>query len=280
MSSPENLQSDAVERVVELLSAAAKPLTFGNLKKDARMDEGALRNALEMATAQGRAFRWPDYRRRQYFWSQSAEQAARQAVLETSSRLALSQTALIGQARKRVPGLSPEAMRPIVVNLVAEGQLRKVGAFSAGKLLVRPGETAAYSASARAFIEGKFRKAGLDPAAFFGSLPGSLPDPVSAAPPPREDQPAPPAPANAAELLLGAVRSMQPSEGVPVTAQRLRHHLPALAKSEFDAAALELRRNRQVFLTLHHDPFSLPQPERDLLIDGGDGTYYVSIAIR
>jgi hypothetical protein len=80
--------------------------------------------------------------------------------------------------------------------------------------------------------------------------------------------------------LAGAVRALQPSEGVPVTAQRLRHRLPALAKSEFDAAALELRRNRQVFLTLHHDPFSLPQPERDLLIDGGDGTYYVSIAIR
>jgi hypothetical protein len=275
MSSPENLKADAVERVVELLSAAAKPLTFGQLKKSG-LDEGALRNALEMATAQGRAFRWPDYRRRQYFWFQSAEHAARLAVLETSSRLALSQTALIEQARKRVPGFPQEAMRPIVVNLVAEGQLRKVGAFSAGKLLVRPGDTAAYSASARAFIEGKFRKAGLDPAAFFGSLP----DPLSAAPPPREDQPAPPAPANAAELLLGAVRSMQPSEGVPVTAQRLRHRLPALAKSEFDAAALELRRNRQVFLTLHHDPFSLPQPERDLLIDGGDGTYYVSIAIR
>lgn len=268
MSSPENLRPDAVERVVELLSAAAKPLTFGQLKKDARMDEGALRDALEMATAQGRAFRWPEYRRRQYFWSQSAEHVARQAVLETSSRLALSQTALIEQARKRVRGFSQEAMRPILVNLVAEGHLRKVGALSAGQVLIRPGETAAYSASARAFVEGKFRKAGLDPAAFFGPQP------------PRQDQPAAPASANQAELLLGAVRAMQPSEGVPVTAQRLRHRLPALGKSELDAAALELRRNQQVFLTLHHDPFSLPQPERDLLIDGGDGTYYVSIAIR
>jgi len=325
MSSPENLRADAVESVVELLSAAAKPLAFGVLKKNACLDEHALRNALEMATAQGRAFRWPDFRRLQYFWFQSAEHVARQAVLETSSRLALSQTALIEQARKRVRGLSREAMRPIVVNLVAEGQLRKVGAFSAGKLLIRPGETGAYSASARAFIEGKFRKAGLDPAAFFGSLPGPQsaalpsasppqPGPLSAPPPPaalplpaspplpgslhasplqpgslsalpasppaRDDQPAAPASPNAAELLLGAVRSMQPSEGVPVTAQRLRHRLPALGKSEFDAAARELRRKQQVFLTLHHDPFSLPQPERDLLIDGGDGTYYVSIAIR
>jgi hypothetical protein len=160
-------------------------------------------------------------------------------------------------------------MQPIIESLVAEGHLQKVGAFTSGKLLIRPGETAAYSASARAFIEQKFRKAGLDPSSFFGSLP------------PREDKPAAlTASANAQELLLTAVGSLQPSVGVPVTAQRLRQHLPGLSKSEFDAAALELRRGQQVFLALHHDPFGLPQPERDHLVDGGDGTYYVSLAIR
>lgn len=268
MSSPGNLKAEGVQHVVELLSAAAKPLTYGQLKTLARLNEGLLRNALEVATAQGAAFRWPDYRRRQYFWSQSAEQAARDAVLDIASRLALSQTMLVEHARKRVPGFSQKAMQPIVASLVAEGHLRKVGAFTIGKLLIRPGETAAYAASARAFIEQKFRKAGLDPSTFFASLP------------PQEGKPVPRASANAPELLLAAVRTLQPSEGVPVTAQRLRNQLSILGKSEFDAAALELRRNQQVFLALHHDPFSLPQTERDLLIDGGDGTYYVSIAIR
>jgi len=206
MSSPESLEADAVQHVVELLSAAAKPLTFVQLKNGARLTEAALRSALEIATAQGKAFRWPDYRRRQYFWSQSVEHAARQAVLEFSSKLACSQTTLIEQARKRVPGFSPKALQLIVASLVAVGHLQKVDAFTTGKLLIRSGETAAYTASARAFIERKFRKAGLDPSAFFASLP------------PQEDKPAPMASPNAPELLLGAVRSLQPSERVPVTA--------------------------------------------------------------
>ncbi len=263
-----------MQHVAELLSASAKPLSFGQLKKTARMSEDVLKSALELAVAQSKAFRWPDYRRSQYFWSKAAEGAARQAALEISSRMALSQTRLIEQARKRVPGFSQKAMQPIVTSLVAEGRLRKVAAFSTGKLLIGSEGTAAYAASARAFIEQKFRKAGLDPSAFFASL-----RPQEGSIHLTEDR-ASNAPANAPELLLGAVRSLQPAEGVPVTAQRLRNHLSILGKSEFDAAALELRRSQQVFLALHHDPFSLPQPERDLLIDGGDGTYYVSIAIR
>ena len=39
----------------------------------------------------------------------------------------------------------------------------------------------------------------------------------------------------------------------------------ALSKSEFDAAALELRKRQQVFLSLDHDPHNLPQQERDFL---------------
>jgi hypothetical protein len=268
MSSPDNVKADAVQQVVELLSIAPKPLTFGQLQKRAHMNERVLTSALEEAVAHGGAFRWPDYRRLQYFWSHSAEQVAREAVLDESSKLAFSQTKLVQQACKRVPGFSQKAMQLIVASLEAEGHLQQVDAFGSGKLLIKRGQSAAYATVARAFVEAKFRKAGLDPSAFFASLL------------PREDAPAPIVSANAPALLFSAVRSLQPSEGVPVTAHRLRNQLSILGKSEFDAAALELRRNQQVFLTLHHDPFSLPQTERDFLIDGGDGKYYVSIAIR
>jgi hypothetical protein len=262
MSSPEHSQLDAAKHVADLLSAAAKPLTFAQLKKSTRLDDAALSRALETGAAQGKALRWPDYRRQQYFWSRPVEQAARQAVLEISSKLALSPSKLAGQARKRVPGFPATAMKSVVTSLLVEGQLLKVAAFTTGKLLIRPGETVAYARSARAFIEQKFRKAGLDPSTIFAS------------PLPRAS------PLNAPELLLNAVQSLQPAQGVPVTAQRLRQHLPQLSKSELDAAALELRRNQQVFLTMHYDAFKLPPTERDTLIDGGDGTYYVSISLR
>jgi hypothetical protein len=65
-----------------------------------------------------------------------------------------------------------------------------------------------------------------------------------------------------------------------VSTLRLRNHLPNIGKREFDTAALELRRKQEVFLNLHADPYNIPQSEKDLLIDGGDGTYYVAIALR
>jgi hypothetical protein len=60
----------------------------------------------------------------------------------------------------------------------------------------------------------------------------------------------------------------------------LRNHLPQLSKNEFDAAALELRKKERVFLSQHVDPYNISQEDKDLLIDGQDGTYYVAIAIR
>jgi hypothetical protein len=47
-----------------------------------------------------------------------------------------------------------------------------------------------------------------------------------------------------------------------------------------DLAALELRNKQQAFLSLHADPHNISQEDKNILIDGQDGTYYVAIAIR
>jgi hypothetical protein len=255
MSPSENAETE----VVKLLTAAAKPMTFAQLKAAAHLEEAALRSVLEATTSQGLVFRWPDLRRAQYFWSQSPDQAAQQEILTITSELALSRTNLITRVRKKVRGFPPQAVARIVGNLISDQRLQQVPAFSSGKLLIHSGSAAAYAAAARAFIEEKFRKAGFDPAQFF--TPES---PVG----------------DAAEMILEAVRALEPVTGVPVSTQRLRDHLSSLSKIEFDTAALELRKKQQVFLSLHHDPHNLPSHERELLIDGGDGTYYVAIAIR
>jgi hypothetical protein len=260
----ETALSWAVQRVAELLRAAAKPLTYAGLRKAARLSDDELKSALEAATAQGSAFRWPDYKRSQYFWSSAPEQAAQEAVLAQGAELALPRTTLLEQARKRVPGFSKQAMERIVASLIASGELQRVPAFTAGKLLMRSGCLAAYEASARAFVEKKFRQAGFDPSHFLRTEPVEGPLLTAAAGP----------------QILEAIRSLEPVAGVPVSTQRLRNRLPGLAKNDFDAAALELRKKQQVFLSLHHDPHNLSPQDRDLLIDGGDGTYYVAIAIR
>jgi hypothetical protein len=261
MSSSEVVRTDAAQRVAELLKTAAKPRTFTQLKTDSHLDEAGLKNALEQAVSRGDVFRWPDYARRQYFWSQSPEVAAQQTILEIASKSALTRANLFVEVRKRVQGFSRAAFEPIVANFLSEKQLQSVPAFTSGKLLIKSGAVEAYAAGARAFVEKRFRKAGFEPLAW----------PASPAGEPSVD---------AAALILEAVRSLEPVTGVPVSAQRLRNHLPSLSKTEFDDAALELRKRLQVFLSLDHDPHNLSQPERDLLIDGRDGTYYVAIAIR
>ena len=111
------------------------------------------------------------------------------------------------------------------------------------------------------------RAAGFDPAAFFSE---------DSAPQDKLTD----TPVDAAALILEAVRSLEPVKGVPVSTLRLRNHLPHLPPHEFDAAALELRKKQQVFLSQHADPHNLSKEDKDLLIDGQDGTYYVAIAIR
>ena len=264
----ETAPAATVQHVIALLADASKPLTFAKLKTAAHLTDADLKAALDAATSQGTVFRWPDHRRSQYFWSQSPDDVAQQSVLAMAAEEALSKTKLIERASKRVPGFSQKDMQRIVVNLVAGNELQQVPAFTAGKLLVRTGSTGAYAASARKFIQEKFRKAGFDPNPFFA------PDATAASPS------APTPSVDAAAQILEAIRSMELVMGVPVSAQRLRHHLPELSKHDFDAAALELRKRQDVSLSLHHDPHNLPQEERDLLVDGGDGNYYVAIAIR
>ena len=268
MSSSEIVQTDAVERVVELLKAAAQPLTFAQMKKAAHLDEAALKSALEAAGSRGDVFRWPDYRRQQCFWFRSPDAVAQEAILAVASQLALSRPKLVSQGRKRVRGFSAQSMDRIVANLLLEKQLQTAPAFGAGKVLIKSGAVDAYAASARAFIEDKFRKAGFDPASWLASRPSGS---ERIAPAPSVD---------AARLILDAIQTLEPLTGVPVSVQRLRNRLPDLSKSGFDAAALELRKRQQVFLSLDHDPHNLSQQERDVLIDGRDGTYYVAIAIR
>jgi hypothetical protein len=273
MPSPETAPDDVIRRIVALLETVPKPLTFLKLKQGMRLGDAELKSALDAAASQGAVFRWPDYRRSQYFWSQSPDNAAQQAVLAIASGEALSQTKLVERASKRIPGFSREAMKRIVMNLIAGHELQQVPAFTTGKLLIRSGSSAAYAASARKFIEERFRKAGLDP--------NQLLTPVAVSTNPPTSRPAPDTAAHdTAARILEAIRSLEPVVGVPVSAQRLRNHLRDLNKHDFDAAGLELRKRQQVSLSLHHDPHNLPQEERDLLIDGGDGTYYVAIAIR
>ncbi len=264
MSASATPQDGLRERILTTVRDAKKPVSFKALAKLVKAGDDPLRAELESAVEAGEVYRWPDYRRSQYFWCVSLEQKAREAILEVAATRALSKSDLSKTAAKKLPGLPVKRVAAVLSDLLAANQLQTLPGFKGrSKLLVQAGDSEAYFDAARAFVEGKIRSAGFDPAAFFG---GNAPPPAP--------------PVDTAGLLLEAVRSLEPVPGVPVSTLRLRNHLPRLAKHEFDAAALELRRKQAVFLSLHADPYNLSGEDKNLLIDGQDGTYYVAVAIR
>jgi hypothetical protein len=258
---------DFRERIAAALSGQKKPVTFKSLAKLMKAGgkfEAPFRDALEAAVASGEVYRWPDSRRVQYFWHVSPERAAREAILAAAAPCALSKADLSKAASRKLPGYSAKGVEAMVSALVGEKQLQLVpGIAGRAKLLVRTGDRDAYLTAARLFIEKKIRSAGFDPAEYTARNSTQV------------DKPA-----DAAALILEAVKRLEPVPGVPVSTLRLRNHLPNLAKGEFDAAALELRRNQQVFLSQHTDIWNISGEDKNLLIDGQDGTYYVAIAIR
>jgi hypothetical protein len=267
MSTPGPPPAEATQRIVAILEPALKPVTFGQLKKAAHLDNAGTTRALEAAINQGAVFRWPDYRRSQYFWRQSPMETARQAVLTIASGEAYSRSRLAERARRTIPGFSIKEMNRIVSDLISTRELQQVPAFTTGKLLIRAGAAAAYETTARKFIAEKFRKAGLDRV--------SVPAPGSAGAGERGAEPH-----DAETRILEAIRSLEPVPGVPVSTQRLRNHLKTMDKHDFDRAAIRLRDAGKIFLSLHHDAHNLPQAQRDQLVDSDDGNFHVALAVR
>jgi hypothetical protein len=247
------------ELVAGALREAKKPVTFKALSKLLKAKEEPLRLALEAAVESGEAYRWPG--RSEPFWHLSPEEKAREAILQTAELEALSKTDLSKKAARISFGIPPKRMESYVTDLVAEKQLRAVPALSgSAKLFVKPDGQQAYFAAARQFLEKKLLKAEFSPPEFFKEVPEAKTD--------------------AAALLLEAVNSLEPVKGVPVSTLRLRNHLTGMTKQNFDHAALELRKQQKVILSLHADAHNLSAEEKDTLIEGQDGNHYVAIAIR
>ena len=268
MDAPAVSQDALRQRILSALRASKKPVKFVDLAKLAKAKDEPFRAELAAAVDSRDVFRWPDRRRAQYFWHVSPQTMAKEAILDSAAARALSKAALTKAAAKKSLGLSARQVQQSLPDLIRDGQLKEVPAFaSRSKLFIRPGGQQAYFDAARAFVEDKIRRAGFDPAAFFAQKSSPLAN--------AEDPPADPS-----ALIVDAVRSLEPCAGVPVSTLRLRSRLHGFTKHEFDKAALELREKQQVFLSEHADPGNLSQEDKDLLIDGQDGTYYVAIAIR
>ena len=206
-----------------------------------------------------RIFRWPDARRQKRFWSVAPADFVRTQILETASECALPAGELVKLARKKAYGYPEKLVRSTLQQLIKDKELRKYPSFGReSNPIGRAGQPAAYAEAARRFketIDAKVRAEGGGPDVSVAVI-----DTI-----------------DVGDAILSAMRRLEPSSTAPVSVRELRTSLPAISKSHFDAAALALRSAQKVFLSQHDYPRSLSPEDRDLLIDGQDGTYYVAI---
>jgi len=223
------------------------PVTFAKLRKahvnkKAGIFEADLRAALDSALSSREIFAWPKNR----YWCIDPVAQLQAEILSQCAISAHKKTAI------KVKGRAPKEVAAAIERLLVDRRLLKYPALAGSSILfVSAGSPQAYWAYVQAFVAEKLKKAGIE-------------------------EP------NLEEKIWDILPKLEPEKDVPVSTARVRRALGVteMDKNQFDAAALKLRDLRRVYLSQHDHPLALSSEDRDWLIDGKDGRYYVAITRR
>ncbi len=235
---------DSAQLLASLRTEPA-PVTFAKLKKahvnkKAGIFEAELRAALDAASSRGEIFSWPKNR----YWHVDPEAQLQSEILSRCAITARKKTEI------KVRGRTPKEVAGAIERLLADGELLKYPALAGSSILfVSAGSPQAYWAYVQAFVAEKLKKAGIEEA-------------------------------NLEEKIWDHLLKLEPENDAPISAARLRNASSIADKRRFDDAVLKLREQRRIHLSRHDDPHSLTTEDRENLIDGKDGSYYVAITRR
>ena len=231
--------------ILATLQKEPSPLAFPKLKKIfVSKKSGATEADLRAALANEGIFAWA--KPKNSYWHIDPALWLENQIVAQCGRKAIDKVVLKGPAKKEIDGA--------VARLVAEGTIIHYPAVEGKKtvLVAAAGAREAYWAYVRDTIEAKLMKAGI-------AAEGGL-----------------------EEKIWDILPKLEPERDVPVSTARVRRALGLgdNDKHRFDEAVLRLREQRKVYLSQHDHAMALNTDERDLLIEGKDGRYYVAITRR
>jgi hypothetical protein len=235
---------DSTQLLASLRTEPA-PVTFAKLKKahvnkKAGVLEAHLRAALDFELSSGNIFAWPKNR----YWHIDPEEQLQTEILTQCAAIARKKTEI------KVKGRTPKDVAAAVERLLVARRLLKYPALAGVSVLfVSAGSPQAYWAYVQTFVAEKLKKAGI-------------------------------AEMSLEEDIWDRLVKLEPDNDAPVSAVRLRKATSIADKQRFDEAVLKLREQRRIHLSQHDDPQSLRTEDREELIDGKDGRYYVAITRR
>jgi len=229
------------KEVLARLQTEPGPVTFAKLKKAfAGKKSGVSEEALREALAGEGIFAWS--KPKNSYWHIDPEAQAEDELLAACRKKAMLPANVKGASKKKTLERMVAAGR-IVLYPAVEGKKKVLVAAASGH--------DAYWAYVRETVAEKLKKAGI-----------------------AED--------GLEEKIWEILPKLEPEKDVPVSVARVRRSLglSEADKKRFDEAALHLREQRKIYLSLHDHPLGLSAEERDMLIDGRDGRYYVAITRR
>ncbi len=232
---------DSKELLTKLQSEPA-PVSWAKLKKAYHVTtKSAVTEAdLRHALATDGIHTWP----KNSYWHIDPAAQLRDEILAQCTKKALK------KAEIKVKGRGPKDVAGAIEDLIVARKLLKYPALAgASALFVAAGVPDAYWEYVRDVVNAKLKKAGIEEEALD-------------------------------EKILAILPTLEPEMNVPISTPRVRRALGAVDKKRFDEAALKLRDDRRVYLSLHDHPMGLSTEDRDLLIDGKDGRFYVAISRR
>jgi len=231
--------------VLASLRSEPTPVTFAKLKKahvskKTGVLEADLRSALDSAVSSGDIFVWPKNR----YWHIDPESQLPSEILNQCATQARKKTEI------KVKGRTPKEVAAAIERLLADRKLLKYPALAGSSVLfVAAGSPTAYWAYVQKFVAEKLKKAGIEEASL------------------EQD-------------IWDHLVKLEPDNDAPVSAARLRKSTAVADKRRFDEAVLKLRDERRIHLSPHDNPQSLSAQDREELIEGNDGSYYVGITRR
>jgi hypothetical protein len=245
--SPENVMTIDSAALVAGLRTEPAPVSFAKLKKahvnkKAGALEAHLRAAIEAALGSGVIFAWP----KNSFWHIDPEARLQSEILSRCATKASKKSEI------KVAGRSGKDVSRSIERLAAEKKLLPYPALAGTSvLLVSADSPQAYWAYVQTFVADKLKKAGIEEVGLEDKIWDILPQ-------------------------------LEPEKNVPVSTARVRGALGLAEadKKRFDEAVLKMREQRRVYLSQHDHPQGLSSSERDGLVDGRDGRYYVAITRR
>jgi hypothetical protein len=229
------------KEVLARLQAEPGPVTWGKLKKEfAGKKSGVSEEELREALASDGIFAWT--KPKNSYWHVDPEAQVEEEILAACRKKAMAAGDVKGASKKKA-----------VERLVAAAKIVMYPAVEGKKqvLVAAKGGHDAYWAYVREVIETKLKKAGISEEGL-------------------------------EEKIWEILPRLEPERDVPLSVAKLRRSmgLTEVDKHRFDEAVIKMREQRRIHLTQHDHPLGLSAEERELLIDGKDGRYYVAITRR